>query len=68
MTTLNELRTTVPLPPRQIDLVTAPHVKAPDGCIQLMMAIDGQIETFFISRSAAASAIGRIADELAKSP
>ncbi len=65
MTTLNELKALNFGPaPRVINMIVATPV---DAEIKLAIVIDGQPVNFMISRSAAASAIARIADALSKS-
>lgn len=51
--------------PNYVDLIVA----VPEGAgVKLTMVINGRTEVYSISRSAAASAIGRIAEALSKSP
>lgn len=49
---------------REIGMIVA---SPQNGMIRLSVIVDGQTELFVISRTAAASAAGRIAEALAKS-
>lgn len=54
---------------KQIDIVTAaPSYDNYGAVVRLTMVVDGQTQNYTISRSAAASAIARIADALSKTP